>query len=174
MADRQLFFQTRLGQGRLFYKNRPFSVSRILLPGQSRAVGSVSEEPSLAANHPARQVAAAVGRFFEGAQPERIPEVWLDWRQLTEKEGRVARTVARIPYGATRTYGEIAALAGFQGAARFVGNTMAKNPFPVIIPCHRVIRADGTIGGFGGGTRLKRRMLELEAGDGKNSGGPDF
>jgi methylated-DNA-[protein]-cysteine S-methyltransferase len=68
----------------------------------------------------------------------------------------------RIPFGQTRTYGEIAAAMGQPGAARAVGSANHHNPVPLVIPCHRVVAADGTLGGFGGGVDLKRRLLELE------------
>ncbi len=68
----------------------------------------------------------------------------------------------RIPFGETRTYGEIAAALGQPGAARAVGSANHHNPVPLVIPCHRVVAADGTLGGFGGGVELKRQLLELE------------
>lgn len=74
------------------------------------------------------------------------------WRALTE-----------IPYGETRSYGEIAAYVGRPGAARAVGRANATNRLPLVVPCHRVIAADGTLGGFNGGLHLKERLLEHEA-----------
>jgi methylated-DNA-[protein]-cysteine S-methyltransferase len=68
----------------------------------------------------------------------------------------------RIPFGETRTYGEIAQALGQPGAARAVGSANHHNPVPLVIPCHRVVASDGTLGGFGGGVDLKRRLLELE------------
>lgn len=77
---------------------------------------------------------------------------------------RVIQHCRTIPYGQTRSYGELAALAGSPRAARAVGNTMAANRFSIVVPCHRVINADGSIGRYGGpgGSRLKARMLEME------------
>lgn len=74
----------------------------------------------------------------------------------------VLRATARIPRGQIRTYGQIAARLGKPGAARAVGQALAANPFPLAIPCHRVVRAGGQLGGFGGGSALKRALLELE------------
>jgi methylated-DNA-[protein]-cysteine S-methyltransferase len=68
----------------------------------------------------------------------------------------------RIPYGATASYGEIAARIGKPGAARAVGTANNKNPIPLVIPCHRVVAAGGKLGGFGGGLELKKRLLGLE------------
>ncbi len=68
-----------------------------------------------------------------------------------------------IGYGETRTYGQIAELVGNPKAVRAVGSACATNPLPVVVPCHRVLRADGTPGGYVGGPRVKRALLNLEA-----------
>jgi methylated-DNA-[protein]-cysteine S-methyltransferase len=68
----------------------------------------------------------------------------------------------RIPRGHVSTYGRIAGCLKNRGAARAVGNALATNPFPLIIPCHRAIRSDLTLGGFQGGTAMKRQLLEME------------
>ncbi len=70
--------------------------------------------------------------------------------------------VAAIRPGRTQTYGEVAAAVGRPGAARAVGTAMARNPFPPVIPCHRVVGSDGTLRGYGGGLEQKRRLLEME------------
>ncbi len=70
--------------------------------------------------------------------------------------------LARVPYGSTISYGELAARAGSPRAARAAGSACARNPIAIVIPCHRVIAADGGIGGFGGRTDIKRFLLRLE------------
>jgi methylated-DNA-[protein]-cysteine S-methyltransferase len=77
---------------------------------------------------------------------------------------RVWERVAAIPYGTTRTYGELARDIGQPGAARAVGAANGRNPLPIVIPCHRVVAAGGGLGGYGGGLALKRRLLALEQG----------
>lgn len=67
-----------------------------------------------------------------------------------------------IPRGWVSTYGKIASRVGVSGGARAVGNALARNPFPIVIPCHRAIRSDGRLGGFRGGLEMKRALLELE------------
>ena len=81
----------------------------------------------------------------------------------TDFQRTVWRALQRIPYGETRTYGEIAEAAGRPGAARAVGTANHRNPLPIIIPCHRVVGANGQLCGFGGGLDVKRQLLELEA-----------
>ena len=77
---------------------------------------------------------------------------------------RVWEELRAIPYGETISYGELARRMGDPGAARAVGLANGRNPLPVIVPCHRVIGADGSLTGFGGGLDRKRALLELEAG----------
>jgi len=73
----------------------------------------------------------------------------------------------KVPYGKTVTYGELARRVGRPRAARAVGQAMAHNPVPLVVPCHRVVASGGGLGGFGGGLDLKRRLLALEAGNAK-------
>jgi len=74
----------------------------------------------------------------------------------------VLRAQIRVPRGFVTTYGRLAAAAGRPGAARAAGHALATNPFPPVVPCHRTLRADGSLGGFGGGLALKRVLLESE------------
>ena len=101
-------------------------------------------------------------RFFAGE-----PICFADDFQLDCPPGRpfhrkVWEVVASIPYGETRTYGQVAAEAGRPRAARAVGAAMATNPWPVVVPCHRVVGSGGSLTGFGGGLGLKSRLLEME------------
>jgi methylated-DNA-[protein]-cysteine S-methyltransferase len=83
----------------------------------------------------------------------------------SEFQQRVWRELQRIGYGETATYGEVAARLGLAGhAARAVGAANGRNPIPVVIPCHRVVGANGVLTGYGGGVERKRRLLALEGG----------
>lgn len=84
--------------------------------------------------------------------------------RLTEFEQRVLLACARIPKGKTKTYSQIAREIGKPDAARAVGNALAKNPLAPIIPCHRVVKKDGGVGGYSakGGTKKKSKLLEKE------------
>ena len=75
---------------------------------------------------------------------------------------KVWKELRRIPYGKTLSYGELAARIGNPAASRAVGAANGKNPISIIVPCHRVIGADGSLTGFGGGLPVKRQLLELE------------
>ncbi|MCI0370455.1 MAG: methylated-DNA--[protein]-cysteine S-methyltransferase [candidate division NC10 bacterium] len=86
-----------------------------------------------------------------------------DLRTLPPFSRRVLEVTARIPFGNTRTYAEVARAIGAPRASRAVGNALGANPVPLVIPCHRVIRGDGSTGGYGLGPDLKPRLLALEA-----------
>jgi methylated-DNA-[protein]-cysteine S-methyltransferase len=83
----------------------------------------------------------------------------------TPFQQRVWTITRAIPRGQTRTYGSIAREAGSPRSAQAVGQAMARNPRPIIVPCHRVVGSDGTLTGFGGGLEMKRRMLAMEGAD---------
>jgi O-6-methylguanine DNA methyltransferase len=80
---------------------------------------------------------------------------------MTPFQRKVLKAISKIPPGDTMTYGDVAKAAGKPGAARAVGNVMAMNPIPLILPCHRVVAANG-LGGFTGGLDVKRKLLRLE------------
>ncbi len=80
----------------------------------------------------------------------------------SEWQKAVWRELTRIPFGETRSYAEVADALGRPGAARAVGSANARNVLPVVVPCHRVIASDGTLGGFNGGLHLKKRLLKHE------------
>jgi len=75
---------------------------------------------------------------------------------------KVLKIVREIPRGSISTYKKIAERLNKPGGARAVGNALANNPFPIIIPCHRIIRSDGTIGDYGGGVKMKKALLKME------------
>jgi methylated-DNA-[protein]-cysteine S-methyltransferase len=75
---------------------------------------------------------------------------------------RVLRETMNIPFGKLVSYSALATIAGSPGAARAVGNAMSRNPIPIVVPCHRVVHSDGTIGGYTGGLDMKRHLLALE------------
>ncbi len=87
----------------------------------------------------------------------------LDMRQSTAFQRDVWSAARQIPYGAWLSYGELARRSGHPGAGRAAGNALALNRWPPLVPCHRVLRSDGSLGGFRGGVELKRRMLLLES-----------
>jgi methylated-DNA-[protein]-cysteine S-methyltransferase len=99
--------------------------------------------------------------YFEGKRHHF--DLPVDW-SLTGPgfRSRALHAVARIPYGQTRTYGEIAKQAGNARAFRAAGTACGRNPIPLIVPCHRVVQSGGGVGNYGGGPEMKRALLDLE------------
>jgi methylated-DNA-[protein]-cysteine S-methyltransferase len=104
-------------------------------------------------------------RLMAAGEPVIFHDVKIDDGHLTPFGRRIVAACRRIPWGRTSSYGELAAAAGSPGAARAVGQVMAKNRYPLVVPCHRVLGAGGKIGGFSAPGRLntKRRLLEMES-----------
>jgi methylated-DNA-[protein]-cysteine S-methyltransferase len=98
--------------------------------------------------------------YFEGKLTEF--ELPLDWQLSRDFRRRALRAIDRIPYGKTRSYTEIARSAGNERAVRAAGTACGANPIPIVVPCHRVLRTSGALGGYGGGLPMKEALLELE------------
>lgn len=94
-----------------------------------------------------------------------LAQVPLDWGGISNFERRVYEATRQLPPGATRTYGDLAREMGLPNAARAVGVALGRNPWPLVVPCHRVLAAGGEMGGFSapGGVATKRRLLAIEA-----------
>jgi methylated-DNA-[protein]-cysteine S-methyltransferase len=93
-------------------------------------------------------------------------ELALDWRLVRGFGRRVLEATARIPYGSVSTYKLIATEAGNPRASRAAGNALGANPLPIVVPCHRILHSGGGLGGYTGGLERKRRLLEIERGQG--------
>jgi len=127
-------------------------IVRVYLPGATVPPGTPSAN--------SRRAAEEIAQFLDGTRthwgvefaiPEATPFRTAVWRALSE-----------IPYGQTRTYGELAAHIGRPGAARAVGTACATNPLPLLVPCHRVVPATGGTGSYAGDTEMKKVLLEME------------
>ncbi len=120
---------------------------------------AVEAEPTGTVQHAMDRMA----RLLEGARDD-LTDIELDWSGVTEFDRGVLDICRAIPPGQTLTYGEIARRLGDLALARGVGQALGRNPFPVIVPCHRVLGADGKVGGFSanGGVETKLKMLTIE------------
>jgi len=140
-------------------------VQRVLLPSKGRPtdemfrvlrqIGHTRSCPAI------RGLAARITRFLEG-EDITFPLEMLALETCSEFQQRVLRAEHAIPRGWVSSYGRIAAHLESPGAARAVGAALASNPFPILIPCHRAILADGTLGGYQGGAAMKRALLAME------------
>lgn len=105
-------------------------------------------------------VARELDEYFAGRR--RDFDLPLDWRLVGPYARKVLRATAKIPFGQVSTYREVARKAGNPAASRAAGNALGSNPIPVVVPCHRVLRTNGTLGGYGGGLDKKELLLRLE------------
>lgn len=108
---------------------------------------------------PLDDVRRELDEYFEGRRQEF--DLALDLR-VGDFQEAVLRELARVPYGQTDTYGHLAAKVGRPRAARAVGMVMNRNPIPIVLPCHRIVGANGSLTGYAGGLRVKQALLELE------------
>jgi len=163
MSETRYEFDTALGRCSLRYAGA--RVTAVLMPG---AEGR-PEPRGGGAGPPAEilRAAEAIARLLDG-EPSDLCFVELDCSRVGPFARDVYAAAREIPPGATTSYGELARAAGHAGAAREVGAALARNPFPIVVPCHRVLAADGTLHGFSapGGLATKRRMLEIEGAPG--------
>lgn len=151
--------------GRLLAAATPRGLVRLGYP-------NVSKDAQLAAlaaaisprviESPARldPVRRELDEYFAGSR--RDFDLPLDWSLTGGFVQRVLRETAQIPFGQTRTYSQMAMTVGSPRAHRAAGSALGANPIPIVVPCHRVLRVGGALGGYGGGLEVKRRLLELE------------
>jgi methylated-DNA-[protein]-cysteine S-methyltransferase len=100
--------------------------------------------------------------YFKGRR--RSFEIAIDWQLMSDFGRRVMAATAAIPYGSVSTYKDVAAGAGSPRGARAAGNALGANPLPIVLPCHRVLHAGGSLGGYTGGLDRKRTLLAIERG----------
>ena len=139
-------------------------VQRIILPHDLPGGAAAYDGPPPGGETPDDRIQALVGgiRSFLQGNDVRFDIDLLDLDRCPPFQRRVLLAEYGIPRGYVSTYGRIARHLDSPGAARAVGNALAKNPFPLVIPCHRVLRSDGRPGGFQAGLAMKWRLLEME------------
>jgi methylated-DNA-[protein]-cysteine S-methyltransferase len=140
-------------------------VERIFLPCRSGELSEKIEKEYYEVNIVARSIPSDVaGRIIKmyAGEESSFSLSGLNLSKLTNFSAKVLRHACKIPRGKVTTYSGIAAALGTPHAVRAVGTVLANNPFPIIIPCHRVVRADGSLGGFGGGIKMKKELLAKE------------
>lgn len=144
----------------LAYTSEGWGVGEVVLEGKVLLWHELPR-PGVVAGNEVHPLTERFARFFAGERDDFL-DVEIDLDEATAFQRAVAEALRRVPYGEVVTYGELAALAGYPGAARAVGSFCAHNRFAVVVPCHRVVAADG-IGPYGSlGTDYKRRLLALE------------
>ncbi len=168
MADNQMIFDTAWGWMGLAASEQ--GISTLVLPRASRRAveREWSSDDSPVTSEQASSAAAALLRiahrqvldYLAGTRQEL--DFPLDLSASTPFQRKVWRMAQRIPFGRVRSYGWVAERVGGTQYARAVGNALGANPVPLIVPCHRVVAHDGSLGGFSGGLPVKRKLLQLE------------
>ena len=156
-----LTFETTIG--RCGVRWTEVGIAEVLMPGTRGPGGERLEAASSEVPESVRRAIAGMVALLDG-EPQDLRWVSLDERHLDAFRRGVYAATREIAPGSTASYGEIARAVGEPRAAREVGVALAQNPFPIIVPCHRVLAATGALHGFSapGGIATKRRMLEIE------------
>ena len=141
--------------GELLLAGSGDAIRAIQYPGRHSIRGEWVE-----ASAPFAEAVEQLERYFAGERKEFDLPLEMPGSEFDRK---VWSELRRIPYGETCSYGEIARAIGRPERARAVGSANARNPLPIVVPCHRVIGADGSLVGYGGGLELKQALLDLEA-----------
>lgn len=151
--------------GELFVAVTPRGLACVAFEGEDRDVlarrfASVLSPRILTAVHVTEEARRQLGEYFEGVR-QRF-ELRLDRRLMTTFAREVLSATARVPFGHVATYGEVAGRIGRPKAARAVGAALGSNPIPIVVPCHRVVGASGSLTGYAGGLDRKAFLLHLE------------
>ena len=162
-----LRFQTAIGTCAVQWSAA--GITRVHLPRARATALAPDREPELVPDG-VREAVAAMTRLLDGEPAERadLTAVALDDAAVEPFRRRVYAATRSVGPGETTTYGEIAGALGDPSAARAVGTALGSNPFPIVVPCHRVLAADGSLHGFSapGGIATKRLMLQIEGAPG--------
>ena len=164
-------FDTAIGTCGIVWNERGLAGIHLPDANRARTGASVTRRfPGAAPAPPPADVQHAIDgivALLRGEKPD-LREIALDYDRVPEFNRRVYELARTIGPGATLTYGDMAQRLGTPGMARAVGQALGQNPWPIVVPCHRVLAADGGMGGFSapGGVATKRRMLEIEGVEG--------
>jgi len=161
------FFDTSLGLCAIVWDARGIAGTQLPESGRGAAVRRLQRRfPDAHNSPPPPAIVAAMARIeavLAGAEDD-FDDLTLDWRRVSAFERAVYLEARAIPRGRTMTYGALAERLGDPGQARAVGQALGRNPWPIVVPCHRITAADGGMGGFSapGGRATKLKLLELE------------
>lgn len=141
-------------------------LSRLILPVSDKSdleaiLQNINENEELVYNKLEQSVIEQISSYFAGSPIEF--DLQVDYTDATNFDILVWETARKIPYGTTISYMDLAEMIGNPKACRAVGRALGRNPAPVVVPCHRILRADGTLGGFSAGLPWKKILLDLES-----------
>jgi methylated-DNA-[protein]-cysteine S-methyltransferase len=156
-------FDTAIGRCGIAWGPNGITAVQLPEPDEAATIRRLGGDPA----RPPAEVSTAITRIIallDGGSSDDLSDIVLDPTGVPDFHRQVYVVVRAIPPGETLTYGEVAKRVGQPGSAQAVGQAMGSNPYPIIVPCHRVLGAGGKIGGFsaGGGSATKARMLAIE------------
>ncbi len=143
----------------LWQRNPELSIKRLILPNEHDKIAWRQCQSDT--NRIVNKLINAI-RDYIGGGKKRLPIDLLDWSVCTVFQEQVLKKEWLIPYGKVISYQDLAIRVRDRHCCRAVGSALSRNPFPIIIPCHRTVCADGRLGGYRGGLKLKSRLLKLE------------
>lgn len=160
-------FETAIGLCAIVWGARGILGTQLPEAGRGAAVRRLQRRfPDAHSGRPAPAIAAAMARIEAvlGGAKDDFADLALDWRTVSAFDRAVYRQAQAIPPGETVTYGVLAGRLGDPGRAQAVGQALGRNPWPIVVPCHRITAADGRMGGFSapGGAATKLKLLEIE------------
>ncbi len=167
MKDKRTFYQiveTKLGNFTIIWceQGTKIKIAEIILPKFSiKYLKKKYRGISPGRHKKIERIATKIKEYISGKKTSFTLNI-LDLKRLKNFQRKVLSLTSKIQRGKVESYGSIAKKLGIPKGARAVGQALAHNPFPIIIPCHRVIKSDGSIGGFGGNVNLKRKLLKIE------------
>lgn len=154
-AGRLVAARTATGLARLAYEDDNGGLDAILDALAGRLSPRILEAPARLDD-----VRRELDEYFERRRS--AFDIPIDWALVGPFGQRILRATAQIPFGETRSYAQVAAAAGSPNGSRAAGNALGSNPIPIIVPCHRVLRSGGALGGYTGGLHRKRLLLRTE------------
>lgn len=156
VSDKRSVFAVKTESGEFILEAGPKGLYRLTFPQKRKKfLKTTGKNPALKA------AAQKLKKYLDG-KPVDFESLQVDYSGYTNSEERVLRTLAKVKAGEVISYEGLSRKAGFKRAARFVGSVMSKNRLPIILPCHRVLRSDGGLGGYSLGLPWKKRLLALE------------
>ena len=153
------YVKTRLGTFRLAASER--GLTAIQFPGQFAFQKKSNGKTPESARKALQAGNRFLKRYFSGKMSQNF-NIPMDWQKLSPFETRVLKALRKVPPSSVTDYSTLARISGVPNGARAVGNALGRNPFPVLIPCHRVVHKDRSLGGFSSGLNWKRKLLSLE------------
>lgn len=153
--------KTKKSGSEVFFDVFESPVGRLFLLFSGKNIAGVSfEKPDYKRGEAPESFKKELKNYFEGKSEDfKQSTVFLEG---TDFEKKVWLTLKEIPYGETRSYKWLSEKIGSPKASRAVGQALGRNPIPIVLPCHRIIESDGSIGGYSAGVDIKRRLLEIE------------